>query len=88
MLETSFLSINRKVVIVLPSIVGPIKINSVGGGVINFGDSFYLAPKSAEKSAAGAGANNTGDFLNTNTGFNITNTIDPDLADQVVGGNA
>ncbi|GAE93621.1 protein GerPF [Gracilibacillus boraciitolerans JCM 21714] len=73
----------------MPSIVGPIKINSVGGGgVINFGDSFYLSPKSASKSAYGAGANNTGDFLNTNTGFNITNAIDPDAVDQIVGGNA
>lgn len=72
----------------LPAIVGPIKINSVAGGVINFGDSFYLSPKSAEKSASGAGANNTGDFLNTNTGFNITNTIDPDVSDQAIGGNA
>ncbi|UOQ86550.1 spore germination protein [Gracilibacillus salinarum] len=72
----------------MPSIVGPIKINSVGGGVINFGDSFYLSPKSASKSASGAGANNNGDFSNTNTGFNITNAVDPDAVDQVIGGNA
>ncbi|KAB8139192.1 spore germination protein [Gracilibacillus oryzae] len=72
----------------MPSIVGPIKINSVDGGIVNFGDSFYLSPKSASKSAAGAGANNTGDFLNTNTGFNITNTIDPDAVDQVMNANA
>ncbi len=74
--------------ITLPSIVGPIKINGVDGGIINFGDSFYLSPKSASKVATGAGANNTGDFLNTNTGFNITNAIDPDAVDQVIGGNA
>lgn len=72
----------------MPSIVGPIKITSVSGGVINFGDSFYLSPKSASKAASGAGANNTGDFLNTNTGFNITNSVDPDAVDQIVGGNA
>lgn len=72
----------------LPSIVGPIKINSVGGGVINFGDSFYLSPKSASKQATGAGANNNGDFSITNTGFNITNTVDPDVSDQAIGGNA
>ncbi|MDX8045756.1 spore germination protein [Gracilibacillus sp. S3-1-1] len=72
----------------MPSIVGPIKINSVGGGVINFGDSLYVSPKSAEKSSSGAGSNNTGDFLNTNTGFNITSTVDPDVSDQAIGGNA
>ncbi|MFC4386818.1 spore germination protein [Gracilibacillus marinus] len=67
----------------MPSIVGPIKINSVGGGIINFGDSFYISPSSTSKSASGAGAHNTGDFLNTNTGFNVTNTIDPDVFDQI-----
>ncbi|MCT2535605.1 spore germination protein [Aquibacillus koreensis] len=72
----------------MPSIVGPIKINSVGGGVVNFGDSFYLSPKSASKTAAGSGAFNTGDFINTNNGMNATNAIDPDAVDQVVGGNA
>ncbi|WP_226037699.1 spore germination protein [Aquibacillus saliphilus] len=72
----------------MPSIVGPIKINSVDGGVINFGDSFYLSPKSASKTAAGSGAFNTGDFINTNSGLSATNTVDPDVTDQVVSGNA
>lgn len=72
----------------MPSIVGPIKINSVDGGVINFGDSFYLAPKSSSKTAAGSGAFNTGDFICTNTGFSSTNPIDPDVNDQNVSGNA
>jgi len=71
----------------MPSIVGPIKINEVGG-VINFGDSFYLSPKSANKTAAGSGAFNTGDFINTNNGLNATNSFDPDAVDQVVSGNA
>ncbi|CQR47014.1 putative spore germination protein GerPF [Paraliobacillus sp. PM-2] len=72
----------------MPAIVGPIKIVSVGGGVINFGDSFYLSPKSASKTAAGAGAFNTGDFINTNSGLNATNTLDPDAVDQVMSANA
>ncbi|MDL4842866.1 spore germination protein [Aquibacillus rhizosphaerae] len=72
----------------MPSVVGPIKINSVDGGVINFGDSFYLSPKSASKTAAGSGAFNTGDFINTNNGMNATNSFDPDAVDQVVSGNA
>ena len=72
----------------MPSIVGPIKINSVGGGVVNFGDSFYLSPKSSSKTNAGSGSFNTGDFINTNNGFNATNTFDPDVNDQQVAGNA
>ncbi|WP_420469238.1 spore germination protein, partial [Bacillus licheniformis] len=35
----------------MPAIVGPIKINEISGGVVNFGDSFYLSPKSTSKSA-------------------------------------
>lgn len=73
----------------MPAIIaGPIKINEVGGGVVNFGDSFYLSPKSTSKVAAGSGSFNTGDFINTNSGLNATNTYDPDLVDQVVTGNA
>ncbi|GAA5416672.1 putative spore germination protein GerPF [Paraliobacillus ryukyuensis] len=71
----------------MPAIVGPIKIIEAGG-VINFGDSFYLSPKSASKTAAGSGAFNTGDFINTNTGMNATNSLDPDAVDQVITANA
>ncbi|SFA81973.1 spore germination protein PF [Lentibacillus halodurans] len=72
----------------MPSIVGPIKINSVDGGVINFGDSFYLSPKSTSKTSSGSGSFNTGDFLNTNNGVSSTNPIDPDINDQNVSANA
>lgn len=72
----------------MPSIVGPIKINSVGGGVVNFGDSFYLSPKSSSKTASGSGSFNTGDFINTNNGLSSTNPVDPDVADQNTTGNA
>lgn len=66
----------------MPAIVGPIKINSVDGGVVNFGDSFYLSPKSQSKTASGSGGGNTGDFLITNNGISATNMIDPDVKDQ------
>ncbi|WP_077623096.1 spore germination protein [Sediminibacillus massiliensis] len=72
----------------MPSIVGPIKINGIDGGVINFGDSFYLSPKSTSKTSAGSGCFNTGDFINTNSGFSATNTADPDVSDQNVTANA
>ncbi len=72
----------------MPAIVGPIKINSIGGGVVNFGDSFYLSPKSSSKTHAGSGSFNTGDFINTNNGVSATNTIDPDVNDQQLAANA
>lgn len=72
----------------MPSIVGPLKINSIGGGVVNFGDSFYLSPKSTSKTSAGSGSLNTGDFINTNTGWSSTNPLDPDVSDQNVSANA
>ncbi|MEW9675000.1 spore germination protein [Lentibacillus sp. L22] len=71
----------------MPSIVGPLKVNSITGGVVNFGDSFYLSPKSTAKTATGSGSMNTGDFINTNTGFSSTNPVDPDMIDQLIAGN-
>jgi len=79
---------NPKVGVSMPSIVGPIRINSVGGGVINFGDTFYLSPKSSSKTNAGSGGFNTGDFINTNSGISNTGTNDPDIADQTQTANA
>jgi spore germination protein PF len=70
----------------MPSLVGPVKINSAEG-VVTFGDTLYSAPKSTTKTAAGSGAFNTGDFLITNNGLSSTNTYDPDAADQNVVGN-
>ncbi|MDY0396050.1 spore germination protein [Virgibacillus halophilus] len=71
----------------MPAIVGPVKINSVGGGVVNFGDTFYASPKSTDKTASGSGSFNTGDFINTNNGLSSTNPVDPDLFDQLITGN-
>jgi spore germination protein PF len=68
----------------MPSIVGPVIINSVGGGVVNFGDSFNVSPVSTSKTNAGSGAFNTGDFICTNNGISATNTLDSDLNDQQV----
>ncbi|MCA1011290.1 spore germination protein [Halobacillus halophilus] len=72
----------------MPAIVGPISINSVGGGVVNFGDSFYLSPKSTSKTNAGSGALNTGNWIVTNNGLSSTNPFDPDVNDQNVTANA
>lgn len=71
----------------MPSIVGPIKINSVEG-IVTFGDTLYTGPKSTAKTSAGSGAFNTGDFHMTNNGLSSTNTSDPDVADSNVAANA
>ncbi|KHF39947.1 spore germination protein [Halalkalibacter okhensis] len=71
----------------MPSIVGgPFKINS-NEGVINFGDAVNISPKSSGKTVSGSGSFITGDFVITNNGFSLNNTLDPDVADQNVGGN-
>ncbi len=66
----------------MPSIVGPINIISVSGGVINFGDSLNISPTSSSKTNAGSGSFNTGDFICTNNGISATNSFDPDINDQ------
>jgi spore germination protein PF len=71
----------------MPSIIGgPFKINS-NNGVINFGDSQNISPKSTSKSISGSGGGNTGDFIITNNGVNVNNTFDPDIADQNLSSN-
>lgn len=72
----------------MPSVVGPIKLNSVSGGVVNFGDSFYVSPKNTGKTITGSGSANTGDFLVTNNFVSATNPFDPDVQDQGNIGNA
>ncbi|WP_070119864.1 spore germination protein [Bacillus marinisedimentorum] len=71
----------------MPSIVGPVNINEASG-VVNFGDTFYVSPKSTGKTYAGSGGFNTGNFVNTNNGLSSTNTGDPDAADSNVSANA
>lgn len=71
----------------MPSIVGPLKINSVSGGTVNFGDAFYIAPKSSSKTNSGSGSNNTGDFINTNNLISSTHPYDQDLFDQLIAAN-
>jgi spore germination protein PF len=71
----------------MPAIVGPVQIINVGGGVIQFGDTFFISPKSASKSMSGSGAGNTGGFIITNTALSGTNTLDTNVTDQPITGN-
>jgi spore germination protein PF len=72
----------------MPSVVGPIKINTVSSGaVVQMGDCLYIAPKVATKTTAGSGGFNTGDFVITNNGISLTNTFDSDTFDSNVAAN-
>ncbi|CAI6054808.1 spore germination protein [Cohnella sp. JJ-181] len=75
----------------MPSIVGAVKILSVGSsGVVQFGDCLQISPTSSTKTFAGAGSFVTGDFPRTNS-ISSTNTNDQDVADASetqIGGNS
>jgi hypothetical protein len=67
----------------MPSIVGAVNIVSVGGSsVVNFGDSFYVAPYSTSKTYSGSGSFNTGNIVETYNRYSATNVNDPDVVDN------
>ncbi|MFC4618980.1 spore germination protein [Camelliibacillus cellulosilyticus] len=66
----------------MPSLVGGVKVDAVeSSGVLNFGDAFYISPKTAEKVVSGAGNFPTGDFIQVNVLWSVTNNFDPDAID-------
>jgi spore germination protein PF len=71
----------------MPAIIGPVQIVSVDGGIVQFGDTIYISPKSASKTNAGSGGFNTGGIIITATGLNGTNVLDTNLIDQPISGN-
>jgi spore germination protein PF len=71
----------------MPAIIGPVQIINVGGGIVQFGDTLYISPKSSTKTFAGSGGFNTGGFIVTNNGISGTNTLDTNLIDQPIAGN-
>lgn len=73
---------------IMPAIVGPVNILNVTGGVVQFGDTLFISPKSASKTMSGSGASNTGGFIITNTAFNANNLIDANAVDQPITGNS
>ncbi|WP_033829561.1 spore germination protein [Bacillus andreraoultii] len=66
----------------MPAIIGSIQLVNIGGGVVNFGDTLNIAPKTTTKQNQGSGSGNVGGFTITNNGFSATNSVDPDLIDQ------
>lgn len=62
----------------------PVKIDNVSGGVVQFGDTLFISPKSASKSLHGSGSSNTGIHNVTFTGVSSVNTVDTDVIDQPI----
>lgn len=52
-----------------------VNIGNVSGGIVNFGGTGIISPISITKSAVGAGGNNTGAVVITNSGLSSTNQI-------------
>lgn len=70
----------------MPSIVGNIKILSVGpSSVVQIGDTAVISPVSSSKTFAGANSFNTGDNFGpsiVNNAGNLTKTNDQDVIDS------
>ncbi|MFC0524510.1 spore germination protein [Pontibacillus salicampi] len=52
--------------------LGPVQIDTVNDGVINFGNAKIISPSGKTITVAGAGGLNTGAFINTNTLLSVT----------------
>ena len=71
----------------MPAITGPIQVFNISSGVLQFGDSAVISPKSSSKSVNGSGASNTGALVFTANGINGSNVLDVNGIDQPITGN-
>lgn len=62
----------------------PVKIDTVSGGIVQFGDSLFISPKSAAKTTLGSGSSNTGVHITTITGSSSSTSINSDILDQPI----
>ncbi|TWE00985.1 spore germination protein PF [Neobacillus bataviensis] len=62
----------------------PVKIDTVSGGVVQFGGALFVSPKNAIKSSHGAGSVNSGAHIVTISGVSSTNTAVTDVVDQPI----
>jgi len=62
----------------------PVKIDTVSGGVVQFGGALFVSPKSSSKTAQGAGSSNTGAQVITISGISSTNAAVSDVVDQPI----
>ena len=71
----------------MPAITGPVQVINLGGGILQFGDSAVISPKSSSKAFEGSGSSNTGAFVFNASGLNGTNVLDVNGIDQPIAGN-
>ncbi|PMC39074.1 hypothetical protein CJ195_03800 [Bacillus sp. UMB0899] len=62
----------------MPCFIKKVTIESVNGGVVNFGDSQYISPKTVESTTSGSGGGGTGDFQLVIHGQSVTNSSETD----------
>ncbi|WP_251550268.1 spore germination protein [Neobacillus muris] len=61
-----------------------VNIDTVSGGVVQFGPALFISPKHATKTLHGSGSSNIGFQVSTFNGASSTNTLDADLLDQPI----
>lgn len=62
----------------MPCFIKKVTIESVNGGVVNFGDSQSISPKTVESNTSGSGGGGIGDFQVVIHGQSTTNSNDTD----------
>jgi spore germination protein PF len=62
----------------------PVKIDTVSGGIVQFGNSLFISPKSASKNTHGSGSINSGLHVTTINGQSTTTSVNADLLDQPI----
>ena len=68
----------------MPAVVGFVKVISVGSAsIVQFGDTLQVTPSSNSKTYAGSGSFLTGGLTNSNNAVSATNSLDPDVQDNV-----
>jgi spore germination protein PF len=71
----------------MPCLIGPVLVLNVGGGIVQFGDTAIISPKSSSKTNGGASGFNVGTFLLTYTALNLNTVVDCNAIDQPIIGN-
>ncbi|AEH52858.1 MAG: spore germination protein [Heyndrickxia faecalis] len=71
----------------MPAIVGPLQIYNVGSGIVHFGDTAVISPKTSSKTSTGSGSLSTSAFVITNNALSANNTANGSVVDQPSAGN-
>lgn len=71
----------------MPAFTGPVQIFNIGGGVVQFGDTAIISPKSNSKSSNGSGSGGSGAIVCVVNGLSTNPTVDANLIDQPTIGN-